>query len=128
VEVFAQNRVVLVAAGIGTRPRPRFAAARITAARCYGAVVTLDSTGVVLVRRGLRLTLSALFRSWGEPLSRSRLASFSAPPGTRVVAFVDGRRWPGPAGDVPLTEHAEIVVEVGPHVPPHRTYAFAPIG
>jgi hypothetical protein len=27
---------------------------------------------------------------------------------------------------VPLTPHAEIVLEVGPHVPPHASYTFPP--
>jgi hypothetical protein len=27
---------------------------------------------------------------------------------------------------VPLTRHAEIVLEVGPHVPSHSSYAFPP--
>jgi hypothetical protein len=49
--------------------------------------------------------VGAVFRSWGQPLSATRLASFRA---------------------VPLTRHAEIVLEVGPHVPPHSSYAFPP--
>jgi hypothetical protein len=126
VEVFAANRVVIVAAEIGTRAPRTVSAGRIGSARCYGALVTLDSTGVVLVRRGSRLMLSALFRSWGEPLSRSQLASFPAPSGTRVSVFLDGQRWHGPPGEVPLTTHSEIVLEVGPFVPPHRTYSFPP--
>lgn len=126
VEVFAENRVVIVAAGIGTlRPRTR-SDGRITAARCYGGIVTLEPTGVVLVRRGLRLTLAQLFRSWGQALSPTRLASFAAPAGTRVAVFVDGRRVAGSPGSVFLARHAEIVLEVGPHVPPHRSFAFPP--
>ncbi len=123
VEVFAAMRVLLLPAGIGTRPPRAALNGRITAARCYGALVTLDPTGLVLVRPGTALTLGALFRSWGEPLSRTRLASFTAAAGTTVSVFVDGRRWPGTAS-VPLTRHAEIVLEVGPHVPPHTSYAF----
>jgi hypothetical protein len=38
--------------------------------------------------------------------------------------FVDGERWPGAPAAVPLTRHAEIVLEVGPRVPPHSSYAF----
>jgi hypothetical protein len=117
---------VIVAAGIGTlRPRTR-SDGRITAARCYGGIVTLEPTGVVLVRRGLRLTLAQLFRSWGQALSPTRLASFAAPAGTRVAVFVDGRRVAGSPGSVFLARHAEIVLEVGPHVPPHRSFAFPP--
>jgi len=125
-EVFAENRVVLVASGIGTQPPQRLFSGRISRARCYGALVTLDPTGVILVRPGQRLTVGDLFRSWGQPVSASRLAGFRAPPGRRVAVFVDGHRWGAPPGAVPLTRHAEIVLEVGPHVPPHSSYTFPP--
>lgn len=126
VEVFAVNRVVLLAAGIGTRPPWKFSAGRISGARCYGGLVTLEPTGVVLVHPGARLSLSDLFRAWGQPLSRRRVAGFSVPQGERVVVFVDGRRWHGSPARVPLAEHSEIVVEVGPYVPPHPSYTFPP--
>ena len=126
VELFAGNRVALVAAGIGTRPPVTYSAGRIATAHCYGDLVTLEPTGVVLVRRGARLTLSDLFRSWGQPLSEHRLASFSAGPGQRVRVFVDGRQRGGAPGAVPLSAHSEIVLEVGPHVPPHTSYTFPP--
>jgi hypothetical protein len=127
VEVFAAGQVMLLPAGIGTRPPRQLLDGRVTGAACYGALVTLDPTGVVLVRRparGATPTLATLFRSWGQPLSTSGLASFAAPPGTSVTVYVNGRRWPGRPGAVPLTGHAEIVLEVGPHVPPHASYAF----
>lgn len=123
-EVFAADRVVIVPAGIGTRPPRAFSAGRISRASCYGDLVTIDPTGLALVRPGLRLSLSDLFRSWGQPLSARRLVSFTAPAGARVEVFVDGRRWRGQPGGVPLTKHAEIVVEVGPYVPPHASYTF----
>ncbi|HEY1512082.1 MAG TPA: hypothetical protein VGF93_23960 [Solirubrobacteraceae bacterium] len=126
VELFAANRVVLIAAGIGTRPPLRHSAGRITAARCYGGLVTLEPTGVVLVRRRARLTLADLFRSWGQPLSGRRLASFAAVSGRSVEVFVDGRLRHGAPGAVPLSPHSEIVLEVGPHVPPHSSYTFPP--
>jgi hypothetical protein len=125
-EVFAAGSVVLVAAGIGTRPPRSYSIGRIAAAGCYGDLVTLEPTGVVLVRSGARLALSHLFRSWGQPLSPRRLASFRAPRGRPVAVFVDGRRWPGQPGDVPLERHAEIVLEIGPYVPPHTAYTFPP--
>jgi hypothetical protein len=125
VEVFAADRVVLLPAGIGTRPPRRRTEARISAARCFGDVVTLEPTGVALVRPGERLTLSALFRAWGQLLTATRLASFSARP-AHVAVFVNGRRWRGAPARVPLTRHAEIVLEVGPFVPPHVSYTFPP--
>lgn len=117
---FAANRVVIVAAGIGTRPPPTFSAGRIAGAGCYGDLVTLEPTGVVLLRPGSRHRLSSLFRAWGQPLSSHRLAGFSASAGGRVAVFVDGRPWHGAPADVPLSRHAEIVLEVAPYVPPHR--------
>ena len=126
VEVFAANRVLLLPTGIGAQQPWEKLDGRITSAPCYGALVTLDPTGLVLVRPGAGLTLADLFRSWGEPLSRTRLTSFSAPAGTQVAVFVDGRRLNAAPPSVPLTRHAEIVLEVGPHVPPHSSYAFPP--
>jgi hypothetical protein len=125
VEVFAANRVLLPA-GIGARPPWTKLDGRIVGASCYGALVTLDPTGLVLVRPGSLPTLADLFRAWGEPLSRSRLTSFTAAKGSQVAVFVNGRLWRGAPSEVPLTRHAEIVLEVGPHVPPHSSYAFPP--
>ncbi len=126
VELFAENRVVLVAEGIGARPPLRYNGGRITGARCFGQLVTIDPTGLLLVRRGARLVVGDLFRCWGQPLSDRQLASFRAPPGTRVAAYVDGKPWIGSPENVPLSPHAEIVLEVGPHVPPHSSYTFPP--
>jgi hypothetical protein len=125
-EVFAANRVVLIPAGIGVRGPVRRFAGRISAARCYGPMVTLEPTGVVLIRPGRRYRLAGLFRAWGQPLGRRRLVSFRAAPGGPVRAFVNGRRWPAAPGAIPLHRHAEIVLEVGPYVPPHHAYTFPP--
>ncbi len=125
-EVFGGNRVVIVPAGIGTRPPRRLSAGRISSARCYGSLVTLEPTGVVLVRPGAPLSVADVFRAWNQPLSDRRLSSFVAPTGHGVSAFVDGRRWNGSAARVPLRRHSEIVLEVGPYVPPHRSYTFPP--
>jgi hypothetical protein len=126
VELFAANRVVLVAAGIGTRPPRTLSGGRISSAGCYGDLVTLEPTGVILVRSGANLSLPALFRAWGQPLTSHRLAGFGAPAGTAVTAFVNGRRWEGSLASVPLRRHWEIVLEVGPYVPPHASYTFPP--
>jgi hypothetical protein len=126
VEVFAANRVLLLPAGIGTKPPRTTDAGRITSAGCYGDLVTLDPTGLVLLRPTARPTVGDLFRSWGEPLSSRRLGSFTTSPGGRIAVFVNGRRWPGQATSVPLRPHDEIVLEVGPYVPPHHAYTFPP--
>jgi hypothetical protein len=120
VELFAANRVVLIAAGIGARPPLHHGAGRITAARCFGELVTVDPTGVVLIAPGGRLTLGDLFRSWGQPLSERRMASFGGP----VRVYVDGRSMAADPVGVRLVPHSEIVLEVGPYVPPHTAYRF----
>ncbi len=123
VELFAADRVALIAAGVGARAPLRRSGGQIVAARCFGALVTRDPTGVVLVRPGAHLTIADLFASWGQPLGARRLLSFH---GT-VTAYVGGRRWTATAPSrIPLDRHAEIVLEVGPHVPPHRAFDFPP--
>jgi hypothetical protein len=126
VELFASNRVVVVPEGIGVRPPRRSTAGRISAARCYGDLVTLEQTGVILVRVGRRLRLADLFRAWGQPLSQKRLGPFRAPGTSRIEVFVNGRLWEGSPQGVPLKAHWEIVLEAGPHVPPHSSYRFPP--
>jgi hypothetical protein len=41
-----------------------------------------------------------------------------------VHAFVDGLPWTGDPRTIPLRRHAQIVLEVGGHVPPHVRYGF----
>jgi hypothetical protein len=123
VEVFAQNKVVVIPAGIGTLAPRTLQDGQVVRARCYGALVTLAPTGVVLIRDGAKPRLGQLFEAWGETLSASRLASFGGGP---VRVFVDGRRWRGSPSALRLRRHAEIVLEVGPRVPPHHSFLFPP--
>jgi hypothetical protein len=123
-EVFARGRVVIVPAGIGVAaPRARVGAF-VRPRGCSYAVRTLDPTGVVEVRRGTSVTLGHLFAVWGQPLSATRLAGFSTRRGDPVRAYVAGRPWRGPVGAIPLRRHAQIVLELGRFVPPHRSFRF----
>jgi hypothetical protein len=81
---------------------------------------------VVEVVAGERVALGDLCDIWGQPLSLRRLAGFRARPGDRVRAYVDGRPWRGDVRAIPLRDHAQVVLEVGGHVAPHRSYRFPP--
>lgn len=123
VEVFARGRVLILPPGIGVA-RPRHAVgAAVSGGHCSYPVRTTDSTGVVRYRPGRGLRLRDLFAVWGQPLGRHRVCGFRSQAAVRV--YVGGRRVAGPPGALPLRRHAEIVVEIGAYVPPHRLYVFA---
>jgi hypothetical protein len=112
IELFAQRRVVIVPAGIGVS----------RARACTYPVRTVDPTGVVEFDAAKLLTVGTLFRVWGRRLAPDRLLSFTG----HVRAYVGGKRWHGRVPAIPLGRHAEIVLEVGPYVPPHAKYLFGP--
>jgi hypothetical protein len=112
---------LLLAAGIGTRAPRHLSTGRLTHAHCFGDVVTLDPTGIVYFRPGRGLTVGDLFRAWGQPLTHERIASFT---GGRVRVYVNGVARSGAPARVRLTRDAEIVLEVGPPVPPHSHFVF----
>lgn len=110
VEVFARGRVVVVPAHIGiSRLR-----------RCAYPVRTTEPTGVVEFDRESRPTLADFFAVWGQRLSSRRLCGFAG----RVRAYVDGVRRRGALSNIRLRRHAEIVLEVGKPIPPHRLFLF----
>jgi hypothetical protein len=119
VELFAAGRVVIVPAGIGVRgARGRFG--RITDARCRGTVWTTDPTGVVRFE-GAR-TLGSLFSAWGRRLRVDSLLSFRG----RVRLYRNGAAVGGDPRRLRLRDGDQLVLEVGPYIPPHRSYRFPP--
>jgi len=110
VELFVNRRVVIIPTGIG----------RTT--RCDYSLRTRAPIGVVEVARGTRATIGDLFRLWGQPLTSHRLASFRSPRPLR--AYVAGKLVRGDVAHVPLTPKAQIVIELGAYVPPHRSFLF----
>jgi hypothetical protein len=122
VELFARGRVVIVPAGIGMAPPVVVRDGVVRRARCSYPVRTVDPTGVVEVDASVRPTLRDLFVVWGRRLSPQALLGF---PG-RVRAYVTGKPRLGDPRTIPLRRHAQIVLEVGPYIPPHRTYLFGP--
>ncbi len=109
-EVFANRKVVVVPAGIGV------------SGRCVYPVRSTTPGGVLEVARGVKLRVADIFRIWGQPLASRRLASFSS--SRPVRAYVGGQPVQGPAGEIPLTPHVEIVLEIGAYVAPHSFFLF----
>jgi len=121
-ELFGRRHAVVIPAGIGLGPPLQHShSSRITGAACRADARTLDPAGVIDFDR-TDLTLGDLFAIWGEPLGPRRMASFRGP----VTAFVAGRRATGDPAAIPLRDGAQIVLEVGGYIPPHRTFLFPP--
>jgi len=124
VEVFARGLVVVIPSGVGVaRPFVR-TGAFVLPRGCTYPLRTLAPTGVVEVARRARLRLGDLFDVWGQPLSRTRLAGFRTTEARPVRAYVAGRRWRGDLRSIPLTRHAQIVLELGAYIPPHPRFLF----
>lgn len=123
VELYARRLVVPVPAGIGVAAPQRRSGVYVHGGACTYPVRTFEPTGVFVIDRTARApTLATLFAIWGPHLSRTRLAGFHGP----VAGFVDGRRWSGAPGAIPLRAHAQVVLEIGGAVIPHPAYRFAP--
>jgi hypothetical protein len=122
-ELFANRKVVIVPAGIGVAEPSQRTGASVEPGGCVYPMRTVGPDGVVQVSSGSQLHLADLFRLWGQPLGAHRLASFSSR--SPVRAYVGGRLVRGPAGAIPLTSHAQIVLELGGYVPPHPSFLFA---
>ena len=106
-ELFANGFVVIVPARIGVR-----------SARCRARTWTSEPTGVV--RFYGAATLDDVFAVWGLPLGPTRMLGFRG----AVRLYRNGSRLRGDPRRVPLRDGDELVLEVGPYVPPHRSYRF----
>ena len=120
VELFADRTVILLPPGVGTGAPRRVEGAYLRGARCFGPLVTLDPTGLVLVRPGAVRTVGDLFAAWGRPLGPRRLLSFRG----RVRAYAGARRWTKDVRLLPLGRHAQVTLQVGAPVKPHARYRF----
>ncbi|HEX7525278.1 MAG TPA: hypothetical protein VF327_03165 [Gaiellaceae bacterium] len=118
-ELFAGGRVVIVPAAVGLRGA-HVTLGRVDRARCRARVWTTDPTGVLSFERDA--TLGDLFAVWGRALGPARLLGFRGD----VRVYVDGLRRKLDPRDVRLRDGAELVLEVGTYVPPHRSYRFPP--
>jgi hypothetical protein len=62
-------------------------------------------------------TLGQFFAVWGKPLSRADVAGAKPRPGEKTVVWVDGNRYAGDPNAIELTQHLDVVIDVGPPAP-----------
>ena len=88
--------------------RPVFAA-------CLYWLHTHATDGIIHVESPVArsFTLGNFFDVWGEPLSPTQVLEYKVAPG-RLRAYVDGRQYRGDPRRIPLADHADITLEVGP--------------
>ena len=108
-ELFANRRVVVIPEHVGVGRGCRYPLRTLTPT----GVVELDASGYML---------GDFFAVWRMPLSHRSLLTFRG----AVTAYLGGKRWKGNLTSIPLSDHAQIVVEIGGYIPPHRFYLFPP--
>ena len=58
-------------------------------------------------------TLGDFFTVWGQPLSRTGAASAKLAKGEKAKVWVNGKEFAGDPRTIPLTAHADIVIQIG---------------
>jgi len=86
------------------------------AARCIYWLHTHTPDGIIHVEapRDRSFTLGDFFAVWGQPLDRTHAASAAAKKRESMRVFLNGARYTGDPAQLPLTAHADIVIQVGP--------------
>jgi hypothetical protein len=123
--VYAYGHAKPLPYGLGIVPPYVFARSGfLDHGRCMYWLHTHDRTGVIHVEAPFVHTyeLRRVFEVWNQPISGTRVGPVR---GTQTV-YVNGKRYHGDPGDIPLISHAVIQINVGsPFVRPWP-YRFPP--
>jgi hypothetical protein len=103
--LYAHGKPVTVPALIGIPPM----------GSCLYWVHTHTPDGIIHIESPVYrdFDLGDFFDIWGQPLSTTNVAGMHVPKG-QVRAYVNGRRFMANPRSIPLTLHADIVLEAGP--------------
>ena len=98
--------------------------------RCIYWVHTHTPDGIIHIEAPMdrSFTLGDFFNVWGQPLFRRRAADAHAPKGRQLKIWVNDKPYTGDPRAIPLTPHADIVIEAGPpFVTPPRFTTWGPL-
>ncbi len=86
------------------------------ASRCIYWLHTHTPDGIIHVEapKDRAFALGDFFAVWGQPLDRKHAAFASTKKRESMRVFLNGARYTGNPAQIPLTAHADIVIEVGP--------------
>jgi hypothetical protein len=106
-QILYQQTPVPVPSGIGIKTS------------CLYWLHTHDDTGTIHVeapqsQASTQFTLGQFFQVWGQPLSRSQVATINVDKGQQVKIWVDGRIYKGDPSAIVLKKGEKIVIEIGP--------------
>jgi hypothetical protein len=93
---------------------------QVPARGCLYWLHTHTPDGVIHIEspQARTFTLAEFFAVWGQPVSRTRVASMRAAKGTTFKVWVNGTPYSGDPGAIPLLAHSDIVIEAGPPFSP----------
>jgi hypothetical protein len=86
------------------------------AARCIYWLHTHTPDGIIHVEAPMdrSFTLGDFFAVWGQPLDRKHAGPVQTRKNEAMRVWLNGVRYAGDPAKIPLTAHADIVIQVGP--------------
>lgn len=116
--LFVKGKQVQVPPFIGMVPNAQ------QSVTCLYWVHIHDGSGIIHVEAPeiRNYSLANFFHIWGMDLNANQVGPFSGP----VTAFVNGAKYDGDLGAIPLSAHQQITLEVGTPVVPPPNYTFPP--
>jgi hypothetical protein len=93
---------------------------------CYYWLHTHANDGIIHIESPTQriYTLGTFFDEWNQPLSATQVAGASG----AVVAYVNGKRFSGEPGSIPLDPHAVIQLDVGSPAVKPQPFSWAGFG
>ena len=106
IAIFDRGRQVPVPENVGQRPL----------SHCLYWVHTHTPDGIIHIEapKDRSFTLGDFFKVWGQPLSKTEVASVKAAKGSELKVWVDGKPFTADPSTIKLTEHTDIVIQSGP--------------